>query len=237
MQRTLMKSAFQAMLESTKDMVFLKSADLVYQAVSMPFVKMVGKESAKDIIGRSDLEIFDNKELAKRYIADDHKLIENGEDLVDYMEPITDENGQARYGSTSKYILRDNEGNIIGLLGVTRDITKEYFVRQRYQQELKYLFELPQDTFAVCYIDVDAWRLVSQRRQEVANSTIHASQTVEEVCRSAIDSIVDPECEGAQFYRNFTRAKLWSISLRTQRLVPLLIIRSYLKVRLLLPLA
>lgn len=211
MQRTLMKSAFQAMLESTKDMVFLKSADLVYQAVSMPFVKMVGKESAKDIIGRTDLEIFDNKELAKRYIADDHKLIENGEDLVDYMEPITDENGQARYGSTSKYILRDNDGNIIGLLGVTRDITKEYFVRQRYQQELRYLFELPEDTFAVCYIDVDAWRLVSQRRQEVANSTIHASQTVEEVCRSAIDSIVDPECEGAQFYRNFTRAKLWSI--------------------------
>ena len=104
MEKTLMKAAFEAMLESTMDMVFLKSTDLVYQAASMPFVKMVGKESVGEIIGRTDMEIFADKELAKRYVADDHKLLESEENLLDYMEPIADEDGQARYGSTSKYI-------------------------------------------------------------------------------------------------------------------------------------
>ena len=211
MEKTLMKAAFEAMLESTTDMVFLKSPDLVYQAASMPFVKMVGKESVGEIIGRTDMEIFADKELAKRYVADDHKLLESGENLLDYMEPIADEDGQARYGSTSKYILRDNDGNIIGLLGVTRDITRDYFARQRYQQELKYLFELPEDTYAVCYVDVDDWRVISQRKQKIEKGTIQTCQTVEEMCNAAIESIVDTECEAAMFYRNFTHAKLWSI--------------------------
>jgi len=206
-----MKAAFEAMLESTTDMVFLKSPDLVYQAASMPFVKMVGKEAVSEIIGRTDMEIFADKELAKRYVADDHKLLESGENLLDYMEPIADEDGQARYGSTSKYILRDNDGNIIGLLGVTRDITRDYFARQRYQQELKYLFELPEDTYAVCYVDVDDWRVISQRKQNIEKGTIQTCQTVEEMCNAAIESIVDAECEAAIFYRNFTHAKLWSI--------------------------
>ena len=211
MKKTLMKAAFEAMLESTMDMVFLKSPDLVYQAASMPFVKMVGKESVGEIIGRTDMEIFADKELAKRYVADDHKLLESEENLLDYMEPIADEDGQARYGSTSKYILRDNDGNIIGLLGVTRDITRDYFARQRYQQELKYLFELPEDTYAVCYVDVDDWRVISQRKQSIEKGTIQTCQTVEEMCNAAIESIVDAECEAAIFYRNFTHAKLWSI--------------------------
>lgn len=211
MEKMLTQAAFKAMLESTTDMVFLKTPDLVYQAASMPFVKMVGKDSVSEIVGRTDMEIFEDKQLAKRYIADDHKMLERGENLIDYMEPITDEDGHARYGSTSKYILRDNDGNVIGLLGVTRDITRDYFARQRYQQELKYLFELPEDTYAVCYIDVDEWRVISQRRQNIADGTIQTCQSIDEMCEAALESIVDKENDASQFYRNFTHAKLWSI--------------------------
>ncbi len=211
MDKGLMKAAFQAMLEISTDMVFLKDANLVYQAASMPFVKMVGKNSVQEIIGHTDAEIFEDENLAKRYVADDYKLMEEGENLIDYMEPITDDNGYARYGSTSKYILRDNDGQLIGILGVSKDITREYFVRQRYQQELRYLFELPKDTYAVCYIDVDSWRVISQRHQEINKATLQACRTVEELCEAAIDSIVDKKCEAAEFYRNFTASKLWGI--------------------------
>jgi hypothetical protein len=36
----------------------LKNINLVYQAASMPFVRMVGKEKAEDVIGHTDKEIF-----------------------------------------------------------------------------------------------------------------------------------------------------------------------------------
>lgn len=201
---SIMTSAFQAMLDGTRDMVFVKDANLIYVAASMPFVKMTGKQTVDELINRTDLEIFDDENLAKRYIADDKKLLAGGENLLDYIEPITDDNGQARYGSTSKYILSDSTGEILGILGITRDITRDYIARQHYQQELKYLFELPPDTYAVSYIDVDSWRIISQRRQLIDEGTLKTCLTVEELCAEALETIADCESEAAEFYRNFT---------------------------------
>ena len=118
----IMQIAFRTMIENTQDMVFVKDVNLVYVAASMPFVKMVGKECVEDIVGKTDFEIFEDQSLARRYVSDDRKLLASKNDLVDYIEPITDEDGQARYGTTSKHILKDDEGNQVGIFGITRDI-------------------------------------------------------------------------------------------------------------------
>lgn len=210
-ENTLIATAFQAILGSTRDMMFVKDANLVYVAASQPFAKMVGKSCPEEIIGKTDHQIFEDDELADRYVLDDKKLLAGNVNLVDYIEPITDEAGQHRYGSTSKYILRDDNGEILGILGVTRDITKDYLARQNYQKELKYLFELPSDIYAVSYIDIDNWRIISQRRQLISEGTLQACQTMEELAQAAVDSILDEDSDASKFYRNFTKEFLHSI--------------------------
>lgn len=200
----LIGTAFQAMLSNTADMIFLKDENLVYVAASKPFVKMIGKHSLDEIIGKTDLEIFEDENLARRRTEDDRKLLAGGQRVVDYIEPLSAENGNARYGSISKQILSDANGKIIGILGVIRDITRDYIARQHYQRELKYLFVLPPDTYAVSYIDVDSWRIISQRRQQICEGTLDPSYTVDELCREALGAIVDKDSEVADFYRNFT---------------------------------
>ncbi len=207
----IIKAAFQALLENSTDMMFIKDKELKYVAASEPFVKMVGKNTLEEILGKSDYDIFEDWNLADRYVTDDKKLIKSGENLNNYIEPIPEEDGHARYGSTSKYILKDEVGEFIGLLGITRDITREYVSRQHYQQELKYLFELPQDTYAVAYIDIDAWRIISQRRQNIENSTLQVCHTVETLVEAAIESIADKTCEASLFYQNFKQEVLKKI--------------------------
>lgn len=209
--KTLINVAFQSLMNNSRDMMFIKDINLVYRAASLPFVKMVGKDTVDEIIGKTDLEIFEDKGLAKRYIKDDQKLLEGQKNLEDYIEPITDEDGQACYGSTSKYILKDENGNDIGILGITRDITRDYIVRQHYQQELKYLFELPQDTYAVSYIDLDSWRIISQRRQMIHEGTLQECHTVEELVEAAVESILEPNHVATEFYRNFNAETLHGI--------------------------
>lgn len=211
MEFELIKSAFNVIVNNTKDLMFIKDKDLIYRAASIPFVKMVGKSSVSEILGHTDLEIFDDKALARHYISDDRLLFSEDKDITDYVEPITKENEKARYGLTSKYILRDENGNAIGLLGITKDITKEYLARQRYQQEFKYLFELPKDTYAVCYIDIDDWRVICQRRQQIDGGSIQECQTVEEMYTLAIDSIADKNSDASKFYQNFTAEKIHQI--------------------------
>ena len=201
--KKLVEESFKVLMENSKDMMFIKDADLIYRAASVPFVKMVGKETVDQVVGKQDADIFDDKSLARRYVADDKKLIKSGQNLVDYIEPIPEENGQARYGSTSKYLLHDENNKVIGILGVTRDITRDYIARQHYQQELRYLFGLPKDTYAVCFVDIDEWRIISQRRQVIENGNMQECQTVEELVKFAKESIVDTNCGAAVFYNNF----------------------------------
>lgn len=208
----LIDAAFQMLMKNSKDMMFVKDADLIYRAASLSFVHMVGKQSIDQVVGKKDADIFEDKSLAKRYVADDKKLIKSGEHRIDYIEPITEgKDGQARYGSTSKYLLRDEKGVIKGIFGVTRDITRDYIARQHYQQELRYLFALPQDTYAVSFIDIDDWRLISQRRQLIADGTLQECQTVEELVKTAVASIIDENSGAAVFYNNFTPAFLREI--------------------------
>lgn len=211
MDKRLMEIAFQLMLNHSPDMIFVKDINSVYHAASIPFVKMVGKTSVDEIIGHTDMEIFSEPQLAKRYEMDDHKIIESQKDLVNFVEPITYENGHPRYGLTSKYLLRDENDKITGILGITKDITREYRARQRYQRELGYLFELPKDTYAVCYIDVDEWRIIKQIRQQISEGTLQECDTVEEICDYAVRSIVNQKEEAVEFYKNFVPAKLWEI--------------------------
>jgi len=208
---SIMRVAFQTLLNNTKDMMFIKDVNLVYVAASMPFVKMVGKEKVEDVVGKTDFDIFEDQGLARRYVADDRKLLASRMDLVDYIEPITEENGQARYGSTSKHILRDEEGSYIGILGITRDITRDYINRQQQQKELRYLFEIPEDTYSVVYIDVDDWRIISQRKQKIEEGSFQSCHTVESLVEAALDSIIDKESEVIKFYRRFNPSYLREI--------------------------
>lgn len=208
---TLINSAFKAMLDNTTDMVFVKDAKLVYRAASMPFARMVGKTSVEEIVGHTDSEIFEDKNLAKRYVEDDKKLMKSGRDLVDYLEPITEEGGKARYGSTSKHLLLGKNNEVIGILGITKDVTRDYVIRQHYQKELRYLFELPKDTYAVTYLDITEWRIISQRKQLIADTTIQSCISIEELVAAAIEAIEDKDSDVVKFYRNFKPAILKSV--------------------------
>ena len=65
MDNKLMESAFSVLIQNSKDLVFVKDNNLVYRHASMPFVKMAGKKSLKEVVGHTDSEIFEDKSLSK----------------------------------------------------------------------------------------------------------------------------------------------------------------------------
>lgn len=209
----IIHAAFHTYLKHTADMVFIKDINLVYQFVSQPFVQMAGKESVSEILGRTDFEIFEKKELAKRYTDDDHKLLESGQNLTGYIEPLTDDHGHPRYSSTSKYILRDDSGTPIGILGFSHDITREYIARRRHQQELRYLFELPEDTYAVLFMDIDDWRIIRHQRHTVGDQILDICETMEAFAENAVQCLADPDDLATQeFYQTLSQESMLKIS-------------------------
>ena len=207
----LLLTAFQAILDDTPSMVFVKDINHVYQAASVPFTKMVGKNVREEIIGHSDYDIFEDKNLARRYVADDMKLLATGEDRLDYIEPLPEENGQPRYGSTSKYVLKDADGNPIGIAGVSRDITREYLANQNHQAEIEYLFDLPDDTYYAAFIDINTWRIITERRQSIDGYSFDAHENIDAFIQAAYSNIVDRKDPAYAFYRYFSKDSLRGI--------------------------
>ncbi len=204
----ILSAAFQTILGNTRDMMFVKDINLVYVAASPMFVQMAGKNSASEIIGYTDFDIFADRDLARRYVSDDRTLLQSGRDLVDYIEPIVDPNGQARYSSTSKYILTDkNHGGAIGILGIGRDVTQEYVIRQRHQQELKYLFTLPEKAYGAIYFDIDTWRIIEQRRHVTNGITMPQCEGIDQLRDMALNGIAGDK-QALHFYRNFTQKNM-----------------------------
>jgi PAS domain S-box-containing protein len=83
----------------------------------------LGLASYEQIIGKSDFDFWP-AEVAEKLYSQEQTLFQTGQPLLDYEEPLTKLDGQKGWVSTTKIPLRDNQGNIVGLVGVGRDITE-----------------------------------------------------------------------------------------------------------------
>ena len=221
----ILLTAFQTMLDNSPDMLFIKDTNLTYLAATNSFVEMLQKQSLDDIIGHTDFEVFEDQDLAAQYVEDDRSILASGEDMVGYSEPLPSKNGRPRYGNTTKHILRDRNGNILGLFGISRDVTREVLAQQNYQKELEYLFELPENAYAAIFLDVYDWRIISQREQPVDGLTLPLSHSIEEMLGAAVEHISSAS-SAYSFYRDFTQDSLQQIYDSGKRSISLEYLRS-----------
>ena len=119
-----------AIMEASTDLCFAKDKNFTYLCCSKTFARLVGQTDEGGVVGKTDYDLFP-REIAEKYRADDLRLMRIGEALVDMVETIPSEDGVRRYSSTSKYPLRNCQGELIGLYGVGRDITEH---REAYAQ-------------------------------------------------------------------------------------------------------
>jgi PAS domain S-box-containing protein len=85
-------------------------------------LKVLGCKTEAEAIGKSDFDFFP-KDLAEQFLADDQKVLQ-GELVINREEFVLDEQGRKSWLLTSKLPLRDQDGKIVGLVGINRNITE-----------------------------------------------------------------------------------------------------------------
>ncbi len=111
---------YKTLLENLPQKIFLKDKNSVYMSCSENYARDM-KIKAEEIAGKTDYDFYP-KELAEKYRADDKKIIESGE--TKDIEETYIQDGQERIVHTVKTPVRDEQGNVIGILGIFWDITK-----------------------------------------------------------------------------------------------------------------
>lgn len=218
--------ALKTILDSTKDMIFIKDANLIYCGSSSSFAKLVGLSSSEELIGKTDFDIFADVELAKRYTQDDKRMMDSKKPMLEYIEPLPAIDGRPRYSSTSKHLIADSEGNVIGLCGISRDITREYEARVNYERELRYLFELPPDALTAALFDITSWRIVDLRSRTDQDHIVSNYATVDEFIADARQSVAADE-DALEFFQSFSRHFIYGIYESGQRNLELEYLRNF----------
>lgn len=125
------ETRLRTLIETIPDIIRVKSADGVYVAVNSAFERLIGA-SRKELIGeRADK--FVGEELAKALHSDDLAALEAGKALV-FEEWLTyADDGHKALFEVIKVPMYTEDGQLIGILGVGRDITE----RKKAEDRLK----------------------------------------------------------------------------------------------------
>ncbi len=114
---------FLTLLENTSDFIYFKDGDSRFRFCSQPLAEITGHRHWREMIGKHDREVFP-EDTARIYTEEESPVFERGEAVRNRVDPYYDAAGRPGWVSTSKWPLRDADGRVIGIFGISRDITE-----------------------------------------------------------------------------------------------------------------
>lgn len=105
------------------DLMYVKDERCRYVFNNPAHLRFLGASHQSDIAGKSVLDLFPG-DLAEKFYRDEQAIIDSGVAIINQEEQTCDHAGRRMWVSTTKVPLRDSEGRVIGLAGISRDITE-----------------------------------------------------------------------------------------------------------------
>lgn len=119
------RNLLRTLIDNMPDLIYAKDRDSKFILANAAIAKSMGMAFPADLLGKTDYD-FHAPAFAQEFRADELKLMEEGTALLDKQEQIIAPNGKVTRLSTVKVPLRDAQGNIIGVVGINRDVTDAY---------------------------------------------------------------------------------------------------------------
>jgi PAS domain S-box-containing protein len=154
-----------ALMDSSPDTIYFKDSSSRFICVNKAQAKVLGLASPEEAIGKTDFDFF-APEHAKEAFDDEQGLLRSRQPVIDKVERIRRADGEFRWVSATKVPMIASDGQVMGIAGVSRDITD----RKNSELERQALFRMLQGVSTADNLS-DQLQLIHEAIGEVVDAT------------------------------------------------------------------
>ncbi|MGA9119985.1 MAG: response regulator [Bacteroidota bacterium] len=113
----------RTLIDNLPDAIYVKDLACKKTVANLGDVHNLGCTSEGEVLGKDDFDFFP-AEIAGRFYDDDQVVLKTGNPVINREEYMLDDRGAKRWLLTNKLPLRNEQGQITGLVGIGIDITQ-----------------------------------------------------------------------------------------------------------------
>lgn len=127
------RDLLHALMDNVPDLVYFKDVEGRFIRLNAPTANTMGIADPALALGKTDADLF--PPVGHDWVAEEHRLLRNGEAIVNRLVEHTQANGQQRWILSNKVPIRDRAGAIVGLVGIGRDVSDRLALEEKLEHQ------------------------------------------------------------------------------------------------------
>jgi len=113
----------QKLLDIVSDYIFVKDRKSRFVMANRQVALDVGLDNASELIGKTDLELHP-EETGRKFLNIEQEIMASNIPRIDFEELSILADGKRKWFASSKYPVSNSMGDVVGIVGISRDITE-----------------------------------------------------------------------------------------------------------------
>ena len=123
------RDLLQLLIDNIPSPIYFKDIQSKFTRVNLAQSKLLGANSIEDVIGKTDFDFYP-EENAISFYTDEMRIVESDVAIVNKIEEVYPPGDGLKWFSTTKIPIKNEDGYLSGILGVSHDITDQVLVKK-----------------------------------------------------------------------------------------------------------
>jgi len=128
------RDLLQSLMDNVPVWIYFKDLQYRYTRVNRALARVLGLRDPAAAVGKTTMDFISSLTWRQAQV-DELRILTTGEPILDALEQMRSPEGKALWVSSTKVALRDSQGNINGLVGISHDVTEHKLIEDQLARE------------------------------------------------------------------------------------------------------